>query len=261
VLISVITPTLNGAAYLCDCLDSVGSLPGADVEHIVVDGGSTDRTIEIVRSSTSAILLERPGSNQARAINVGLRASRGEVVAWLNADDRYQPGALRFVADRFAADPTLDVLYGDCDVIDAQDRPLWREKPGTYDFKRLLRRGNYIAQPAVFLRRRVLDQVGYLDESFECGMDLEMWLRLKGCHVDYFPEVLADFRWHPDSKTSRNQLLCWQELLRALRRHGGGWTPALAWAYWRMLLAVARGVLAGALVQVRTRLTGKGRTQ
>jgi GT2 family glycosyltransferase len=167
------------------------------------------------------------------------------VVAWLNADDAYAPGALALVADRFAAEQTLDVLIGDCAVVDPCGKPLWYQRPGPYDFQRLLRRGNYLAQPAVFLRRRVLDSTGLLDESLEYAMDYDLWLRLRRARVAYVPRVLATFRWHPGSKTARNTRGNWREIMRIVRRYGGGWTPHLAWAYGRALVSLAKGRLLG----------------
>jgi glycosyltransferase involved in cell wall biosynthesis len=238
--ISIVTPTLNAAVYLRGCLESVRAQNCSDVEHIVVDGGSTDRTAEIAQAASGVVYVEDRGSNQTQAINRGFRAAQGDVLAWLNADDEYPPGTLHTVRERFNADPLLDVLYGDCDVVDVNDRALWRETPGLYDFMRLLRRGNYIAQPAVFIHHRVLERLGYLDESFECGMDYEFWLRVREARIEYVPRVLAHFRWHPNSKSARNQFTCWREVLRAARRYGGGWTPALAWSYARMLLTLGR---------------------
>jgi glycosyltransferase involved in cell wall biosynthesis len=238
--ISVVTPTLNAATFLPTCLESVRNQDYAESEHIVVDGGSIDSTVAVARSAPEVIVLERSGSNQSQAINEGFRAARGGVLAWLNADDAYVPGTLRLVRDRFRSDPDTDVVYGDCDVLDFSKRLLWRETPGPYDFQRLLRRGNYLAQPTVFMRRRVLERVGYLDESFECGMDYEFWLRLRSCRIEYVPQVLAIYLWHPTSKTATSQFICWRELLRAVRRHGGGWTPQLAASFSRMLVTVAR---------------------
>src|SRR5262249_6964344 len=147
----------------------------------------------------------------------------------------YTPGTLQTVAAAFETRLMLDALYGDCDVIDSGTRLLWRERPGPYDFQRLLRHGNYLPQPAVFVHRRVFERFGYLDESFECGMDFELWLRLRNCQVEYVPRVLALYRWYSTSKTAVNQFGCWRELLRIVRRHGGGWTPTLAWKFSRML--------------------------
>jgi glycosyltransferase involved in cell wall biosynthesis len=236
--ISIVTPTLNAERYLTECLASLGA-QAYPIEHLVVDGGSTDGTHGLVHAA-GATWLSRPGLKQSAAINLGLRAARGEIVAWLNADDLYAPGSLRLVAEQFAAEPGLDVLYGDCQVIGADGRLLWRERPGPYDFRRLRTRGNFLAQPAVFLRKRAFEQVGYLDESLEFGMDYDLWLRLRPLRVAYVPRVLAAFRWHPASKTATNALGNWHELLLIVRRYGGGWTLPLIWAYARMRVSAAR---------------------
>jgi glycosyltransferase involved in cell wall biosynthesis len=251
VALSIVTPTLNAAGFLQACLDSVRAQEGTDVEHIVVDGGSTDGTAEMARAAAGVVCLEVHGSNQSQAINAGFRAAQGDVLAWLNADDAYPFGTLECVRERFSSDPTLDVLYGDCDVLDTNHRALWRERPGPYDFRRLLRRGNYIAQPAVFVHRRVFERVGYLDESFECGMDYELWLRLRDARIEYLPRVLGIYRWHRNSKTARSQFMCWRDVLRAARLHGGGWTPALAWSYSRMLITLARQRVMGSATTLR----------
>ncbi len=245
-LISIVTPTLNAQRYLAECLHSVQTQDWREVEHLVVDGGSTDATEQLVRASGATWIL-RPGLNQAAAINVGIRMALGEVVAWLNSDDLYAPGALRFVADRFASEPDLHVLIGDCDVIDGDGKLLRRLSPGPYDYARLLRNGNSVAQPAVFLRRSVLEQVGYLDESLEFGMDYDLWLRLRGLRVAYTPRVLAAFRWHPGSKTANNLEANWAEKMRIVRHHGGNWTPALLWAFSRARLTSLRPRISGKL--------------
>jgi glycosyltransferase involved in cell wall biosynthesis len=237
--ISVVTPTLNAARYLPECLASIAAQGYAPLEHLVVDGGSGDATERLVQAS-GARWLSRPGLNQSAAINEGLRLAQGEVVAWLNADDQYAAGALYAVAEQFATQPPPDAVYGDCEVIGPNGEHLWQQRPGEYDFQRLLRRGNNLAQPAVFLRRRVFDQRGYLDETLEFGMDYDLWLRLRGARIVYVPRVLARFRWHPASKTARNVRGNWNELQRIVRRYGGGWTPHLVWAYIRAHLSLGR---------------------
>jgi glycosyltransferase involved in cell wall biosynthesis len=238
--LTVITPTLNAEAYLAECLASVQdqSVPG--VEHLVVDGGSTDRTAEIAQAVPGVKWVAGPGLRQTAAINAGVRLATGSVVAWLNADDLYLPGAVHSVLDRFAAEPTLALVYGDCQVIGPAGETLWWERPGPYDFPRLLRRGNYIAQPAAFIRRSAFDQLGLLDETLDYGMDYDFWLRLRGQNVAYMARPMAAFRWHPDSKSARGQMQSWREFLLIVRRHGGGWTPAIAWAYVRCGLTIAR---------------------
>ena len=238
--VSIVTPTLNAGQYLEECLASVEAQHMPRLEHLVVDGGSTDKTSAIARQYSEVVWLSRPGLRQTAAINEGLRRASGQVVAWLNADDVYVPDALRFVVDQFGTDPDLDVLYGDCEVVGADGQTLWWERPGPYDFRRLLRHGNYIAQPAVFLRRRLLDQIGGLDESLDYGMDYDLWLRMRGRRITYAPRVLARFRWHPSSKSARGQLQSWNEFLLIVRRHGGGWTPEIAYAFVRCLITIAR---------------------
>jgi glycosyltransferase involved in cell wall biosynthesis len=248
--ISIITPTLNAERYLAECLLSVRRQRWPDLEHLVIDGGSTDGTEQLVRAS-DAIWLSRPGLKQAAAINAGIAMARGEVVAWLNADDLYADDSVAYVAQRFASEPALDALFGDCLVINASGKLLWRLKPGPYDFNKLLRRGNSMAQPAVFLRKRVFEEVGYLDETLDFGMDYELWLRLRKLNVAYVPRVLAWFRWHSASKTATNLYGNWDELLRIVRLHGGDWTPWLVWFYARARLTLARQRVAGRIWQTR----------
>src|SRR5262249_13349320 len=116
--ISIVTPTLNAARWLPACLASLEAQGYPAMEHIGVDGGSHDATREIARTSSGVVLLERPGSNQANAINQGFRAASGDILAWLNADDEYTPGALERVGALFESRPDLDAVYGDCDVVD-----------------------------------------------------------------------------------------------------------------------------------------------
>jgi glycosyltransferase involved in cell wall biosynthesis len=243
---SIVTPTLNAERYVAGCLASVSLQAWPGVEHIIVDGGSNDATEEVVRRY-GATWLSRPGLRQAAAVNEGLRMSSGKLVGWLNADDLYTPGSLACVGELFEQHEQLDVIIGDCDLVDATGRPLRRLSPGPYDFERLLRKGNSVAQPAVFLRKRVFDQVGYLDESLEFAMDYDLWLRLRGLQVEYVPSVLAQFRWHPTSKTATGLDGNWSELRTIIGRYGGSWTPELAWSFVRSRFTLARQRLKGRL--------------
>lgn len=255
--ISLITPTLNAAEYLPECLRSVQDQQYSALEHIFVDGGSADATGRIVDEARSGQWLSRPGLKQSAAINLGFRIARGEIVSWLNADDLLADGALDVVHRHFSQCADLDVLIGDCVVIDAAGRRLWSIRPGPYDFRRLLTRGNYIGQPAAFFRRRVLDRVGYLDETLDYGMDYDLWLRLRPLKVVYVPVVLAVFRWHATSKTATNLRANWRELLRIVRRYGGGWTRELAWSYFRAHLTLGRDRLEARLRAYRAPLFGR----
>jgi glycosyltransferase involved in cell wall biosynthesis len=236
--VSIVTPTLNAQRYLGQCLASVSD-QAASLEQLIVDGGSSDATETIARAH-GARFVSLPGLKQAAAINAGLRLASGDVVAWLNADDAYVPGSLTKVVRLFGTTSQIDVIFGDCEFIDQQGRLLWCLRPGPYDFNRLLRKGNYLAQPAVFLRKRVFERTGYLDETLDFGMDYDLWLRLRDFNVYYVNEVLAQFRWHTDSKSARHPLGNWREGMAVIRRNGGGWTPALAYAFGRMLVSVVK---------------------
>jgi glycosyltransferase involved in cell wall biosynthesis len=237
---SIVTPTLNAATYLAECLDSVQSQRFPELEQLVVDGGSVDATKSIAQARPDVRWVGLPRSNQSRAINYGLQQAHYDIVAWLNADDTYVSGALAAVAECFAADPELDVLFGDCDGVDPQGQFLWHIRPGAYDFQRLLRTGNYLAQPSAFFHRRVFERIGYLDESLEFGMDFELWLRMRGSRVRYLPRTLATFRWHERSKCASNQAGEWRDDLMIIRRYGGNWTPELGWAFTRCLMTMAK---------------------
>lgn len=130
--VTVVTPTLNAERYLEACIASVAAqrTGGLGVQHIIVDGGSTDRTLELARHHTGVVVLEHNGARQSQAINAGLRAAAGDVVAWLGADDSYISDALAFVNDRFDDNASMDVLVGDCEVIGPDGKTLWWERPG-----------------------------------------------------------------------------------------------------------------------------------
>jgi glycosyltransferase involved in cell wall biosynthesis len=239
-VITVVTPTLNAERYLPGCLASIQAQSYPNIEHLMIDGGSTDRTFELAAAAPIVRWVSLVGANQSAAINAGFRSAAGDIITWLNADDEYAPDALGSVASAFANEPDLEVVFGDCEVIDQRGRVLSCKRPGPYDFERLLTRGNYLPQPAVFLSRRVLDRVGLLDETLEFGMDYDLWLRLRGARTRYLPRVLSRFRWHPESKSARNLSGNWSELVTIVRRYGGGWTLPLAWSFARAHLTAAR---------------------
>jgi glycosyltransferase involved in cell wall biosynthesis len=209
--ISIITPTLNGQRYLSQMLQSGLTQQGNfNLNWIVVDGGSTDGTLEILKSVNDPRLAwtTDPDSGQSAAINRGLAQATGDIVAWLNCDDLYKPGALASVADAFEKNPQSQWLVGRCDNIDSQSQPT---RPGItryknrlldrFSFKSLLRI-NMICQPAVFWRRPFGQSVGKLDESLHWTMDYDLWLRMASrCPPLILNEPLASFRVHPQSKS------------------------------------------------------------
>jgi len=228
--ISIVTPVLNQAAFLERTIRSVLDQRGEfELEHLVVDGGSTDGTLEILRRYADRLRwLSEPDTGQSDAINKGLRLVNGDVLAWLNADDLYLPGALAHVAAEWRH-TSFAWAFGNCRIINAADveirrgitaYKIWQSRG--YSYRRLLRR-NFIPQPAVFFSRAAYEQVGELDRDLTYAMDYDYWLRLgrRWCprYVDHF---LAAFRWHPRSKTGAAYRAAAWETFQVARRHAAG---------------------------------------
>ena len=208
--ISVVTPSYNQGPFIRRTIDSVLEQTGDfELEYRIYDGGSTDETLDILRSYGSRLRWHSERDHgQVDAINKGLRAATGEIVGWLNSDDVLAPGALQRVAQTFAARPALEWVHGRCDVIDAEDRVIrgwisaykhWCSLH--YSYSRLLTE-NLISQMTVFWRRRVLDEIGYVNPELKLAFDYDLWLRL-GRRSDpvYIRERQASFRWYETTKS------------------------------------------------------------
>jgi glycosyltransferase involved in cell wall biosynthesis len=237
--LSVVTPSLNQARYLGECLDSVrrAAVQTAphEVDHIVIDGGSTDGTVELLRIRNDVRWSSEQDNGQSQAINKGLALADGDILAYLCADDLYEPDALRVVMQAFAANPGTDVVYGDFYFLEGASGRKRRKSAAGFRPDNL-GNCNPLGQPAVWWRRRVYEKFGGFDESLHFCMDHEYWLRL-GTKVrwHYIPEPLAVSRLHADAKTSRQLAAMWRETARMLTRDGWHfkpWWDAFAMAAW-----------------------------
>jgi glycosyltransferase involved in cell wall biosynthesis len=207
VLISVVTPSYQQGRFIERTLQSVwqqnqGKLAGR-IEHIVMDGGSTDGTVEILERWRNRIAFSTgPDGGQTAAINAGMRRARGEVLAYLNSDDVYYDGAVAAAVAAFERDPSADVVYGDGDHIDAADRFIGVYPTEEWSLERL-KLVCFLCQPAVFFRRSVIERCGLFDPKLHYCMDYEYWLRLamRGLRFVHIPVKLAASRLHPDTKT------------------------------------------------------------
>jgi len=203
-LVSVITPVLNQQDYIEETVRSVLNQDYQNVEYLVIDGGSTDGTLEILESYVDRItLISEPDEGQADAINKGFRLSSGEITSWLNADDVYLPGAVSAVVDAFAADIKAVCIYGDCSYINTQGEVLSRYPARDFDLRRfVVESENFIPQPASFFRRECLEKAGYLDLELDFVLDYELWLRFaKVGKFSYMSQELAHARLHPEAKS------------------------------------------------------------
>ncbi|MBK8338986.1 MAG: glycosyltransferase [Flavobacteriales bacterium] len=204
--ISIITPSYQQAGYLAECLESISTQQDAEVEHIVVDGGSTDGSRAIIERHTSELhwWCSAPDKGQSDAINKGLVHATGRIFTWVNSDDALLPGALRQVSEAFASDPHLLVFGG---------RLIHRDASGDRVFERLndvcdpaqLYRDPVINQPATFYRLDVVKEIGGVDPALRYVMDVELWwqvlFRYGIDHLRFEPVELAMFRMHDQSKT------------------------------------------------------------
>jgi glycosyltransferase involved in cell wall biosynthesis len=249
-LVSVVTPSFQQGPFIERTLESVrlqnqGDLEGR-IEHIVMDGGSTDGTVQILERWRDRITFRSgPDRGQTAAINAGLAMASGEILAYLNSDDIYYPGAVAAAMEVFAADPSIDVVYGNGDHIDAEDRVLGAYPTEEWALERL-KRTCFLCQPAVFVRRRVLDRFGPLDASLHYCMDYEYWLRLGlgGARFAHLPVTLAGSRLHGATKTGRRQVEVHTEINGMLTKQLGAVPDTWFWSYAHALLG-RRGIRPG----------------
>lgn len=221
--ISIVTPSFNQGEFIERTLQSVltqDRFPH-ELEYVVMDGGSTDQTVDVLKHYTGQIAWQSEADRgQAHAVNKGLQASSGEIIGWLNSDDIYYPGTLKKVSEFFAAHRDVDVVYGDANFIDREDRvtSLYpTEKWSLQHFKSRC----YISQPATFFRRGAVEKYGLLDENLHFCMDYEYWLRmaLQGASIAYLPGILAATRVYPETKTSSGYLKANLEAIQMLKKH------------------------------------------
>ncbi len=227
-LISIVTPSFNQAAYLPECLHSVASQRDARFEHVIFDGGSTDESAAILQRFGSAAgqqhvrWTSEKDNGQSDALNKGFRAARGEIIGWLNSDDRYRAGCFRAVAAAFAKHPKVDILYGDYTWMNAEGETIQLRRETSFSrFVLMYHRVLYIPTTALFFRRRIFEEGNFLDERLHYAMDFEFLLRLSmlGYRFVHLPRILADFRFHPTSKTSHFAARQREEQDRAMYRY------------------------------------------
>jgi glycosyltransferase involved in cell wall biosynthesis len=202
--ISIVTPSLNQSGFIQTTIESVLNQDYPNLEYIVVDGGSVDGTHEILNSYEDRLCwFIAPNSGQSQAINQGWKKASGEILAWINSDDFYFPKSLQCVGEYFQQHADIDLVYGQCDFIGAKGQFLKPYPTMDFNYQSLfVETINYIPQPAVFFRRRVLDTIGFLDSNLDYVMDFDFWLRAGlRCKIVHIPEKLAALRLHSQAKS------------------------------------------------------------
>lgn len=224
--LAIVTPSYNTGRYIGAAIDSVLSQQGVEFDYLVMDGGSTDGTIEVLKGYGPRLRwVSERDQGQSDAINRGFESSQGEILGWLNSDDTYAPGALRAVAEYFGAHPDADVVYGNATYTDARGRHIAdcvHVEP--YSRHRLLRYSDFLVQPATFFRRRIFHRAGGLDPSLHWALDYDLWVRIAaaGGKFAYLPRLLAHYRWLGDNKSACGGWDRLDEIIAVFARHGYG---------------------------------------
>lgn len=218
---SIITPSYNQGRFIVDCIESVLLQTEVELEHIVVDAGSSDETLDILKRYPHLKWRSEPDAGMSDGINKGFVQATGDWLMWLNCDDYLLPGALEKVTTFIKQHPSADVVHGDCAFIQ-EDKTFIRRKYDTpVDEWDLLFVGCVIPSTSTFYHRVIIENRHLLDVTYKNVMDLEYYLRLMrlGYKFSYLPDVLADFRWHDESTTMKNWQRMIDESLRCRREH------------------------------------------
>jgi glycosyltransferase involved in cell wall biosynthesis len=202
-LVSIVTPSLNQGSFIEATILSVKNQTYPRVEHIVIDGCSTDGTLDILRKYHDTIIwTSEPDRGQSDAINKGWKMAKGEILAYLNSDDTYEPWAVETAVKFFAEHPDIMMVYGDCVFINEHSAVIRQYRAGEFDLKKMLYHENNVPQPTVFFKRAVLKEVGYLDTNLHMAMDFDFWIRISlKLKIGYIHRLLANFRMYPGTKT------------------------------------------------------------
>ena len=221
-LVSIVTPTRNAAEFLVEAIESVLSQDYSNIEYIVADGGSTDGTIEVLEHYRGRLrYFSSPDNGPADALRRGFLQAHGEILAWLNADDVYLPGALAAAVRYLTAHPDIDVAYGEGYWIDEKGQVI-RRYPTLPFNPRILERECFICQPAAFFRAAAYRRCG-LDPEVKLPFDYDLWIRMakQGIRFAALPEYLACTRMHRGALTIHQRDGVFQASMALLKRHYG----------------------------------------
>jgi len=218
--LSVVMPSFNHAKYIRTAIDSVLSQGEEGIELIVMDGGSTDHTVDVLRRYADRLrFVSERDRGQADAINRGLQRAGGDILCWLNSDDVFAPGALRRVIRVFGENPQAEFVYGRGWNIDESGRIIEDAGVLAFDLWRLIHQRNFIQQPSCFFRRSLLERVGPLDEGLHYVMDWDLWIRFAAYRGLYVDDFWSSNRVYRENKTQSGQLRRWREITTMVRRY------------------------------------------
>ena len=223
-LVTIVTPSYNQGEFIRATIESVLSQDYPNIEYIVMDGGSTDETINIVREYEDRLtFISESDLGQSHAINKGFKMARGEIVSWLNSDDIILPGAVSRAVKALQRRPSLGAVYGEGYLIDRKGE-IKKRFPATESFNlwKLIHVTDYILQQTVYFRREVFEKVGFINEQLNWGMDWDLLIRIgKRYEIGYIPEYMGCLREYETAKSFSGGHRRFRELARIMREHGG----------------------------------------
>jgi glycosyltransferase involved in cell wall biosynthesis len=240
-LVSIITPSFNQAQFLEKTIRSVLEQDYPRIEYIIVDGGSTDGSVDVIKKYEDKIAwwVSEQDKGQTDAINKGFNRATGEIFAWLNSDDTYNPQAVGQAVKYLIENRDVAMVYADCNFINEDNKVIGKFNSAQTDYRRLREGYVHIPQQTMFFRAKYWQELGPLDPSFYFAMDYDLWTRIASkAPIKYLAgQTWANFRIHTTSKTNVADERGWQEMLRVHYRDGGSFfSPIVAKYYLRKII-------------------------
>lgn len=245
-LVTVITPSFNQGKFIRETIESVLTQEYPHIEHIVIDGGSSDETLGILKEYESRDsrfrFVSEPDNGQSHALNKGLKFAEGSIIGWLNSDDTYLTNSVKKAVDTLENHPEWAMVYGSAYITNEENKILKTVPVQPFNIENLFD-SCIICQPAAFIKKKVLDKLGGIDESFDFCMDYDLWLRIsKNNHIiGYVEDFLANSRFHPSSKSATSFVdIGFPEILRTSVKNLG--TASNNWINYFLLKHYNKGL-------------------
>ena len=226
-LVSIVTPSFNQSKFISETIQTVLQQDYLNVEHIVIDGGSTDGTLEILKAFSENDkrfrFISEPDRGQSHAINKGLEMANGEIIGWLNSDDTYLPGAVGKAVEAFKNNPNWGIVYGNAYITDEMNKVIRPYPTEKVDINSLFHSCS-ISQPAAFIRKNLFQALNGVNEDLQFCMDYDLWIRIakSGNQLGYIEDFLANSRWHQNSKTGSHLVdIGFPEIIKTSLKHFG----------------------------------------
>ncbi len=244
-LISIVTPSFNQGEFIEENIRSILLQCYGNFEHIIIDGCSTDSTVNILKKYEHLKWVSEKDSGQSNALNKGFRKAKGEIIGWLNSDDYYEKDVFKKIIAAFESDKSLKIVFGDSYIVSSDSRKRKFSRSNFVSFKDWIhfwKKKSNIYQPSVFFRRELFDEFGYLDESLHYAMDFELFCRFfKKYTPKYLPLTVSNNRFHEKCKTvmesGRFNSRFWKESKKVSEKYWGA-SDAASFYFYRFFFLI-----------------------